>query len=164
MERRRFICDQIRKIEQARIERLDRAPNTGPNAMVRLLARVIGIGVETADLLVHEVLLRNMRDRRAVARYGGLTGSPDRSGTINREKGIARSGNARVRRGMVQLAWRFLLFQKDSALAQWYRQRTENAPKARKTMIVALARKLLIALWRLVREGVVPEGVAMRPA
>ena len=68
----------------------------------------------------------------------------------------------RVRRGMIQLAWRFLLFQKDSALARWYRLRTENVPKARKTMIVALARKLLIALWRLVREGVVPEGVAMR--
>ena len=164
MERRRFIYDQIHNIEQARIERLERAPNTGPHAMVRLLARVIGIGVETADLLVHEVLLRNLRDRRAVARYGGLTGSPDRSGTISREKGIARSGNARVRRGMVQLAWRFLLFQKDSALTQWYRQRTENAPKARKTMIVALARKLPIALWRLAREGVVPEGVAMRPA
>ena len=74
---------------------------------------------ETADLLVHEVLLRNMRDRRAVARYGGLTGSPDRSGGTNREKGMARSGNARVRRGMIQLAWRFLLFQKDSALAQF---------------------------------------------
>ena len=71
MERRRFICDQIRKIERARIERLERAPNTGPSAMVRLLARVIGIGIETADLLVHEVLLRNLRDRRAVARYGG---------------------------------------------------------------------------------------------
>ena len=99
-----------------------------------------------------------------MARYGRLTGSPDRSGSINREKGMARSGNARVRRGMVQLAWRFLLFQKESALAQWYRQRTENAPKTRKTMIVALARKLLIALWRLVREGVVLEGVAMRPA
>jgi transposase len=78
--------------------------------MVRLLARVTGIGIETADLLVHEVLLRNMRDRRAVARYGGLTGSPDRSGGTNREKGMVRSGNARVRRGMIQLAWRFLLF------------------------------------------------------
>jgi transposase len=98
------------------------------------------------------------------ARYGGLTRSPDRSGATSREKGMARSGNAGVRRGMVQLAWRFLLFQKDSALAQWYRQRTEKAPKARKTMIVALARKLLIALWRLVREGVIPEGVVMRPA
>jgi transposase len=164
MQRRRFICDQIRSIEQERLERLERTPDTEPHAMVRLLARVTGIGIETADLLVHEVLLRNMRDRRAVARYGGLTGSPDRSGGTNREKGMARSGNARVRRGMIQLAWRFLLFQKDSALAQWYRQRTEHSPKARKTMIVALARKLLIALWRLVREGVVPEGVAMRPA
>jgi transposase len=115
-------------------------------------------------LLVHEVLLRTMRDRRAIGRYGGLTGSPQRSGSISREKGLARSGNARVRRTMVQLAWRFLLFQKDSALARWYHRRTQNAPKARKTMIVALARKLLIALWRLVREGVVPEGVVMRPA
>jgi transposase len=162
MQRRRFICDQIRSIEQERLERLERTPDTKPHAMVRLLARVTGIGI--ADLLVHELLLRNMRDRRAVARYGGLTGSPDRSGGTNREKGMARSGNARVRRGMIQLAWRFLLFQKDSALAQWYRRRTEHAPKARKTMIVALARKLLIALWRLVREGVVPEGVAMRAA
>jgi transposase len=164
MQRRRFICDQIRSIEQERLERLERTPDTKPHAMVRLLARVTGIGIETADLLVHELLLRNMRDRRAVARYGGLTGSPERSGATSREKGMARSGNARVRRGMVQLAWRFLLFQKDSALAQWYRQRTEKAPKARKTMIVALARKLLIALWRLVREGVIPEGVVMRPA
>jgi transposase len=164
MQRRRFICEQIRSIEQERLERLERTPDTKAHAMVRLLARVTSIGIETADLLVHEVLLRNMRDRRAVARYGGLTGSPDRSGGTNREKGMARSGNARVRRGMIQLAWRFLLFQKDSALAQWYRRRTEHAPKARKTMIVALARKLLIALWRLVREGVVPEGVAMRPA
>ena len=164
MERRRFLCNQIKKIETERIEHLERSPDTEPNTMVRLLARVIGIGIETADLLVHEVLSRNLRDRRAVARYGGLTGSPDRSGSINREKGMARSGNARVRRGMVQLAWRFLLFQKESALAQWYRERTEKAPKTRKTMIVALARKLLIALWRLVREGVVPEGVAMRAA
>src|ERR1700719_2641268 len=71
----------------------------------------------------------------------------------------ACSGNARVRRGMIQLAWRFLMFQKDSALAKWYRQRTANAPSTRKTLVVALARKLLIALWRLVRDGVVPEGV-----
>jgi transposase len=131
--------------------------------MVLLLARVIGIGVETADMLVREVLSRNMRDRRAVARYAGHTGSPDESGSKRREKGLARSGNARVRRGMIQLAWRFLMFQKDSALAEWYRQRTANAPSARKTLVVALARKLLIALWRLTRAGVVPEGVRLRP-
>jgi transposase len=164
MVRRRLVSDQIRQIEDARLERLKQAPGDGPHAMVRLLARVIGVGVETADMLVQEVLSRSMRDRRAVARYAGLTGSPDESGRKRREKGLTRSGNARVRRGMIQLAWRFLMFQKDSALAQWFRARTESARGARKTMIVALARKLLIALWRLVREGVVPDGVVLRPA
>ena len=164
IEHRRFICEQIRSIERERLERLERTPDSKPHAMVHLLARVTGIGVETADLLVNELLLRNMRDRRAVARYGGLTGSLDQSGGTSRERGMARSGNPRVRRGMVQLAWRFLLFQKDSALSQWFHRRTQHAPKARKTMIVAMARKLLIALWRLVHEGVVPEGVSMRPA
>ena len=164
MERRRLVSNQIRQIEEARLERLEQAPSDGPHAMVRLLARVIGVGIETADMLVQEVLSRNMRDRRAVARYAGLTGSPDESGRKCREKGLARSGNARVRRGMIQLAWRLLMFQKNSALAQWFRARTENARGTRKTMIVALARKLLIALWRLVREGVVPDGVVLRPA
>jgi transposase len=164
MERRRLVRDQIRQIEETRLERLDHAPDDGPHAMVRLLARVIGVGIETADMLVHEVLSRNMRDRRAVARYAGLTGSPDESGRKRREKGLARSGNGRVRRGMIQLAWRFLLHQKDSALAQWFRVRTENGRGTRKRMIVALARKLLIALWQLVRQGVVPDGVVLRPA
>ena len=164
MVRRRLVSDQIRQIENARLERLEHASGDGPHAMVRLLARVIGVGTETADMLVQEVLSRNMRDRRAVARYAGLTGSPDESGKKRHEKGLARSGNARVRRGMIQLAWRFLMFQKDSALAQWFRARTENARGTRKTMIVALARKLLIALWWLVREGVVPDGVVLRPA
>jgi transposase len=164
MERRRLVSNQIRQIEEARMERLEQTPSDGPHAMVRVLARVIGVGTETADMLVQEVLSRNMRDRRAVARYAGLTGSPDESGRKCREKGLARSGNARVRRGMIQLAWRLLMFQKNSALAQWFRARTENARGTRKTMIVALARKLLIALWRLVREGVVPDGVVLRPA
>jgi transposase len=164
MARRLFIRYQIKEIESARLERHAQAPEAGPNAMVGLLARVVGVGIETADMLVQEVLSRNLRDRRAVARYAGLTGSPDESGAKRREKGLARSGNARVRRGMIQLAWRFLMFQKDSALAQWYRARTENASGCRMTMVVALARKLLIALWRLVRDGVVPDGVVLRPA
>ena len=132
--------------------------------MVHLLARIVGVGIETADMLVREVLSRNLRDRRAVARYAGLTGSPDESGSKRREKGLARAGNARVRRGLIQLAWRLLMFQKDSALARWYRARTEGPKGARKTtMIVALARKLLIALWRMVTTGVVPEGFVLRP-
>ena len=164
MERRRLVTDQIRQIEDARLERLKQAPKDGPNVMVRLLARVIGVGIETADMLVQEVLSRNLRDRRAVARYAGLTGSPDESGSKRREKGLARSGNARVRRGMIQLAWRFLNFQKDSALAKWFQARTANARGSRKKMIVALARKLLIALWHFVRDGVMPDGVILRPA
>jgi transposase len=99
-----------------------------------------------------------------VARYGGLTGSPDESGSTRREKGLSGSGNARVRKGVIQLAWRFLEFQKESALAKWFEARTENNRGLRKKMIVALARKLLIALWHLVREGIVPEGVVLRPA
>jgi transposase len=159
------VREQIKALEQARLERLEQAPQTGPNAMIRLLASVLGVGIETADMLVQEVLSRNLRDRRAVARYAGLTGAPDESGSKRREKGLAKTGNPRVRRGLIQLAWRFLLFQKDSDLVQWFRSRTEGAKGARKTkMIVALARKLLIALWRMVTTGEVPRGVVLRQA
>ena len=162
MDRLALIRKQIEVIEQARLERLEQAPSIGPHAMVRLLARVVGVGIETADMLVQEVLSRNLRDRRAVARYAGLTGSPDESGSKRREKGLAKAGNARVRRGLVQLAWRFLRFQKESGLVQWYQART--AQGARKTtMIVALARKLLIAFWRMVTVGEVSAGLALRP-
>ena len=159
-----LLREQIEAIETARLERLEHAPKEGPHAMVRLIARGVGVGVETADMLVHEILSRNLRDQRALARYAGLTGSPDESGSRRREKGLARSGNGRVRRGMIQLAWRFLRFQGDSALAKWYQARTETAKGTRKTMIVALARKLLIALWRFATTGTVPDGVALRPA
>ncbi len=163
MDRLAVVREQINAIEMARIERLEKAPAAGPHAMVRLLARVVGVGMETADMLVQEVLSRNLRDRRAVARYVGLTGSPDESGKRRRERGLAKAGNARARRGLIQLAWRFLRFQSDSALAQWYRSRTGGPQGARKTtMIVALARKLLIALWRMVTIGEIPAGVALR--
>jgi transposase len=161
----RLVKEQIKAIEAARLERLKQAPDAGPHAMVRLLARIKGIGPETADMLVNEVLARELRDRRAVARYAGLTGSPDESGKRRREKGLARAGNARVRRGMIQLAWRWLMFQEDSELTQWYRTRTADGRKdTRKTMTVALARKLLIMLWRLVTTGQVPDGLALHPA
>jgi transposase len=165
MARLRLVREQIAELEAARLERLETEPGSRPHAMVRLLARVVGVGLETADMLVREVLSRELRDRRALARYAGLTGSPDESGARRREKGLARVGNARVRRGMLQLAWRFLRFQGDSHLARWYRARTADARGGtRKTMIVALARKLLIALWRLVTTGEAPEGVVLRPA
>jgi len=124
-----------------------------------------GVGLATADRLADEAFSHPLRDQRAVARYGGLTGAPDESSARRREKGLARAGNARVRRAMIQLAWRFLIFQKDSVLARWYWQRTaDHRGTTRKTMIVALARKLLIALWRLATAGEIPAGVGLRPA
>ena len=112
--RLRLVIGQIKQIEEARRQRLEEQPERGPHAMVRLLARVVGIGIETADMLVNEVMSRPMRDRRAVARGAcpragrrpdpgaGLTGAPDESGAKRREQGLAKAGNARVRRGMIQ--------------------------------------------------------------
>ena len=82
--------DQIKEVEDARAQRLEQAPQEKTHAMVRLIARVIGVGIETADMLVHEILSRQLRDRRAVARYAGLTGAPDESGNKRREKGSPR--------------------------------------------------------------------------
>ena len=158
-----LVREQIDAIEKIRLEKLESAPDTRPHAMVRLLASIVGVGIETADMLVNEILSRNLRDRRAVARYAGLTGAPDESGKKRREKGLAKAGNTRVRRGLVQLAWRFLFFQKESVLVQWFRARTEGPAAGRKTkFIVAFARKLLIALWRLVTTGEIPAGVVLR--
>lgn len=140
MARLSLVKQQIKDVETGRIEDLRRAPGDQRQAMVGLLMRVVGVGIETADMLVNEVFLRNLRDRKAVARYAGLTGAPDESGKKRRERGLAKAGNARVRRGMIQLAWGFLMHQKDSQLAAWYRARTADAPRGtRKTMIIALA-------------------------
>ena len=167
MTRLRIVREQIKEIEEQRLRKLKAGSpaEKGPHAMIRLIARVMGIGVETADMLVNEILSRHLRSSKAVARYAGLTGSPDESGKRRREKGLARAGNARVRRGMIQMAWRFLRFQKDSRLAHWFSTRAADGRSGtRKTMIVALARKLLIALWRMATTGEIPEGVILRPA
>lgn len=163
LEQLAFLRAQIQALEQARLERLEQAPEPGPAAQVRLLARIRGLGVETADRLVHELLYRGLRDRRAVARYAGLTGAPDQSGSKRREKGLSKAGNPWVRHSLIQLAWRWLKFQKDSALAQWYRTRVAGG--LRKTSaIVALARKLLILLWRLAETGELPSDLVLQPA
>ena len=162
LKRRSLLSEQITAIERSAAQAVERDP-TGSNALILLLAQIKGL--ETAQMLVHEVLSRNLRDRRAVARYAGLTGTPDESGSKRREKGISKAGNPRVRRGLIQLAWRFLLFQPDAALVRWYRERTAGGTGAiRKTMIVALARKLLIALWSYASARVMPEGVVLKEA
>jgi transposase len=159
----RFISDQIKQIETTRLAQLEQQPQRGLNAKILQLQQVKGIGLETSDMLVNEVFWRNLRDQRAISRYVGITGSPDESRRRRREKGLAKVGNRRARRGMIQLAWRFLRHQKDSALAVWFQTRVAQG-KSRKTMIVALARKLLIALWRFVTTGEIPQGVVLHPA
>ena len=114
----------------------------------------------------HATNVRHRPPTRAIgtAGHGFRDAGQGESGTKRREKGLARSGNARVRRGMIQLAWRFLDYQKESDLAKWFQARTEDARGSRKKMIVALARKLLIALWHFARDGAIPDGVVLRPA
>jgi transposase len=165
LARLRLVKEQLKEIESERQQRLQKAPQENRHPMLWMLARIKGIGIETADTLVHEVLYRDLRDRRALARYGGLTGSPDESGSKRREKGLARAGNSRVRKAMLQLAWRWIMFQKQSQLTRWFQERTKAARSdVRKTMVIALARKLLIALWRYVNEGELPDGAVLRPA
>lgn len=161
MERLGILNGQIKAIEQARLQCLEEKPTDKLNKMIFLLTRIYGLGIETAVQLVHEALYREFPDRKAVSRYSGLTGSPDESGSKRREKGLSRSGNARVRNIMIQLSWRMVMFQPECELVLWFKKRTENAKGSRKPMIVALARKLIIALWRYVNTGVVPEGMKL---
>ena len=164
MSRLAIIKEQIKQIEALREEEIAKRRPDQHHVIAGRLATIHGLGVDTADMLTGEVFFRDIPNRRALARYGGLTGSPDESGKRRREKGLARAGNPRVRNGMIQLAWRFLLHQPDSELTRWYRKRTSDGrADTRKTMIIALARKLLVALWKFVALGEVPEGVVLKP-
>jgi transposase len=165
MDRLQVVKRQIKEIEKTRAKRLSKEPSEQRAAMVQQLGRVVGVGIETADMLVQEVFSREIRDRRALARYAGLTGAPDESGQRRRERGLAKAGNSRVRRGMIELAWGHLLHQKGSPLTEWFWKRASDARGGtRKTMIVGLARKLLIVLWRLATTGETPAGLRLRPA
>ena len=109
--------------------------------------------------------MRQFRNRRALGGYVGLGGTPFSSGGSEREQGIGKDGNRRVRAAMVELAWTWLRWQPDSALSVWFRARVgAMGGRIRKIMIVALARKLLVALWRYVKDGVIPDGAKMKAA
>ena len=169
MIRQRLLSEQLAEIDAAREAELAAAakapdPERGQR-MIRLLVAICGVGLETATQLVREVLCRPFRDRRAVAAFVGLTGTPFQSGGMEREQGVSKSGDKRVRGLMMQLAWRWLKFQSDSALSRWYVERVGDAKgRIRKIMAVALARKLLVALWRYVQDGVIPEGARLAAA
>ena len=130
-----------------------------------MLLGVHGVGPEFASVLWSEGLSRHFDNRRQVAAYAGLAPTPWQSGSVNREQGISQSGNSRLRTTMIQLAWLWLRHQPRSALTLWFKDRIErNGGRRRKTTIVALARKLLVALWKYVSAGVVIEGAMIRPA
>src|SRR6266566_4970709 len=128
-----------------------------------LLRRLKCLGPAFATTLTNEVFYKDFRNRREVASYFGLTPSPWQSGGIDREQGISKAGNPRARCSAIELAWLWLRHQPDSALTQWFRSRTLNASKRNKRIaIVALARKLMVALWRYLTTGLVPEGAALK--
>ena len=134
-------------------------------AKVTLLARLGGIGTELATVLVREALYRPFANRREVAAYAGLTPSPFASGGRHRDQGISKAGNPLLRKSMVELAWLWLRYQPGSALARWFAERAGTARgRVRKITAVALARKLLVALWRYVTTGLVPEGARLKAA
>jgi transposase len=130
--------------------------------MIMILANIVGVGVETATVIVYEVLSRSFKDRRALAAFVGLTGTPYNSGGSKTEQGISKNGNARVRRMLSQLAWRWLRHQPESALTLWFKTHLGAARgRMKKVLIVALMRKLLIALWRVAETGEVPAGARL---
>jgi transposase len=128
------------------------------------LLRLKGIGPETASVLRLEAFQRTFANRRQVAAYAGLTPTPWQSGGMDNEQGISKSGNGRLRRTMVQVAWFWLRNQPESALSRWFRERVHNGRgRIKRIAIVALARKLLVALWRFVTQGLVPSGAKLKP-
>ncbi len=161
----RLLGEQIAAIEAAR-DQVVTVPDPGrEERMIQLLVQICGLGIETATVLVREVLCRPFKDRRALAGFVGITGTPFQSGGTDRDQGISKAGRPRVRGVLQQLAWRWPRHQPESALSKWFAERTGGVKgRLRNVMAVALARKLLVALWRYVETGVVPEGVRLAAA
>ena len=148
----------------SRDERIAAAPGS-PEAKSVQLARLVGIGPVGAQGLVNEAFYRSFDNRRQVGSYFGLTGTPFNSGRSERDQGISKCGNRRARELAIELAWLWLRHQPASALSCWFHQRVRDIKgKIRKITIVALARKLIVALWRYLETGMVPEGATLRPA
>lgn len=164
LDRLELLLAQIKAVEAERDALLAVEQTKAPVAPAMLLG-VKGIGPEFAAVLWSEGLSRPFENRRQIAAYAGLAPTPWQSGSVDREQGISQSGNPRLRTTMIQLAWLWLRHQPDSALAVWFHDRVKrNGARLRKKTIVALARKLLIALWKYVTAGVVIEGAAMKTA
>ena len=163
LDRLEMLVEQIKTVEAERDALIAAGKKTtSPPTPAAMLLDIRGIGAEFAAVLWSEGLFRHFNNRRQIAAYAGLAPSPWQSGSVDREQGVSKAGNPRLRTTLIQLAWLWLRHQPKSALALWFEERVKQSGRLRKTTIVALARKLLIALWKYVTLGVVIEGAVMK--
>jgi transposase len=165
LDRIELLLEQIKAVEAAQDALLAAAKKpasekAAPEQVAMLLA-LRGVGANFAAVLWSEAFYRSFSNRRQVAAYAGLAATPWQSGGIRHEQGVSKAGNSRLRTTMIQLAWLWIRHQPHSTLTRWFK---EQSPQGRKRAIVALARKLLVALWKYVTQGVVTEGAVMKPA
>ena len=165
LDRLELLLVQITELEKARDAVLKDDKPDKAASMIQQLATLRGVGVQSATVLVREGFVREFANGKALGSYAGLTSTPFSSGGTEREQGIGKAGNARLRTVMVELAWLWQRYQPDSVQVSWFRERVGGTGRRmRKVMVVALARKLLIALWRFATHGVIPEGAVTKPA
>jgi transposase len=163
LDRLELLLEQIKAVEGERDELLASAQIATPAPA--MLLGLKGIGAEFATILWSEGLYRHFDNRRQVAAYAGLAPTPWQSGSIDHEQGVSKAGNPRLRATLIQLAWLWLRHQPGSSLTHWFLERVKaNGGRLKKTMIVALARKLFVALWKYVTAGVVIEGAVIKTA
>ena len=164
LDRLEILLTQLKAVEAERDALLEPASQEDTSPASRI-AELKGIGPEFAAVLWTEGLFRAFDNRRQLAAYAGLTPTPWQSGSVSHEQGVSKSGNPTLRTTMIQVAWLWLRHQPDSALSRWFQERvTRNGGKFKKKTIVALARKLLVALWKYAAHGVIIEGVVMKTA
>ena len=162
LDRLDLVRTQIAELERERDAVLANEEPDRAGTMIQQLTRLRGIGVQSATVLVREAFVRTFANGKALGAYAGLAATPYSSGSAVREQGIGKAGNRRLRTVMVELAWLWQRYQPGAAPVCWFRERVRGAgSRLRKVMVVALARKLLIALWRFLSLGVVPEGAAL---
>jgi transposase len=165
LERLELVLAHIEAIEDERDALLAEKVAEDKTSPAAMLLEIKGVGMELANVLVSECFARTFDNRRQVASYAGLAPTPWQSGKINREQGVSKAGNSRLRKMLIQMSWLWLRHQPDTTLSQWYRARVaHNGGSGKKRAITALARKLLVALWKYVASGVVIEGVIMKEA
>jgi len=164
LQRLELVLEMIRAVEAQRDSVVQAEPAANESSRkIQHLVRLKAIGPQFATVLVGEVFHKKFANRRQVASYAGLTPSPFNSGSLVREQGISKAGNPRARTTMIEMAWLWLRYQPNSALSRWFHERVGTGTgRVRRITIVAVARKLLIALWRFLETGLLPDGAELK--